>query len=827
MNNRSIPAHSYSPHGSQEELLPRQKRYEIDETVFYSQRTLKPSTEERYIRKAASLLDVRGTDDSPLCQRSLSKWSVNKPLLSSESRQEEIESPHFALPKTSEELKVHTTQPSVTKKTTEEEKPFHIGAEKVLAKLKSIMEGESIRDRLLNACLGCFYKLSDITSDRKWLKYLSERIKQVDKFSEQCWNYHPQVIRTVIQHILFSYFLAVQRYEPSIQSLNSEPLTSMENEIKSILKHYYWKFGAEQFRKIFDSKTYPNKSKTVWQFGRQQLPDFDFNVVSRTLEVHFSQRNHKYLPNIVRQILNTTSDTVLEDILGFNQEEQQKMADRSEQNRLLQLFTHRSLSPHFTPVQTMKGLQNYGNTCFAAASTWLILCSTYLSLLSEIAPDSTEHGPLSSITEQDMGEDYISLTSWEDAIGLNSLSPELCLSLLRHENNRDKQIRLLQTGLTKCLATMASQYHEKQYPDMQATYKQLLDLCIQGAIQDNFSGFENFTEFYIKRMETHFEKMEADNKKNKKSERASDSDTKNESSIFQPKHLPQQDSPEFLAPLLKLVIPKANLNKCAFRVLTERLVMRNSEILTIADDPLLIPKEGLDTAQMQDTQQPDTFIYSVPVSSEQTESDDFSIQMILDDALSFQNIADAHQKITVKPDDFRHAIQKFPSSLSRTIQTGVEDHKWDVIQERQVLLVAEIPKVITIQPKMLLTPCDRARISEKLVHDKTQEFQLTFRKVSTDKSLPPENVTHKYRILAKVFYVEDDKARTRHYRCLIENDRLPENSELETNDRAVIDDSVIFRVPENKDLSTELGILCMFTAEIVPAPKAHFSDIHV
>ncbi|KEI72652.1 hypothetical protein GV64_19655 [Endozoicomonas elysicola] len=42
--------------------------------------------------------------------------------------------------------------------------------------------------------------------------------------------------------------------------------------------------------------------------------------------------------------------------------------------------------------------------------------------------------------------------------------------------------------------------------------------------------------------------------------------------------------------------------------------------------------------------------------------------------------------------------------------------------------------------------------------------------------LLPEIVTHKYRILAKVIYVEESKARTRHYRCLInEKDRLPKD----------------------------------------------------
>lgn len=829
MDNKNIPAYSYSPHGSQEELLPRQKSFESAETVFYSQRTLKPSTEEPYVRKTSSLLDVRGTDDSPLCHRSPSSWSVHKPLLSSEPKEKEIELTHCALPKTSEELKIHPTQLSATKKTTDAEKPFHIGAEKILANLKRIIKGESIRDRLLTSFLGFGYKLCDITSDRKWLKYLSKKIEEVDTHAEQYWNHRPQEIRTVIQQILFSYFLAVQRYDTSMRSLNPEQLTSMENEIKSVLKHYYWKFGAEQFWEIFDSKTYPNKTETIWYFGRQQLPEFDFDFVSRTLELHFSESKHRCLSDIVQQILNITSDTVLEDILGFNQEEQQEMSDRSEQLRLLQLFTHRPLSQHFTPVQTMEGLQNYRSTCFAAASTWLILCSTYLSLLSEIAPTCrAEHGPHSSIAEQDMNEGYISLTSWEDAIELNSLSPESCLNLLRNENNRDKQIRLLQTGLTNCLMTMARQYHGKQYPDMQAAYKQFLDLCIQGAIQNNFSGFENFTEFYIKRMEIYFEEKEADIKKNENPEETSDPDTEDESSVFQPKHLPQQDSPEFLTPLLKLVIPKENLNKCAFRVLTERRIMRNSEILTITDDPLLIPREVLDTAQMQDALAPDTFIYSVPISFEQAERDDFSIQMALDDSLSFQNIANSNQKITIKPDDFRHAIQNFPSSLSRTIQTGIEDHKWDVIQERQVLLVAEAPKVITIQPKMFLAPCDRARIAERLAHDKAQEFQLTFRKVGADKNPLPEIVTYKYRILAKVFYVEEGKARTRHYRCLInENDRLQMDSELGMNDRAVMDDRVIFRVPENKEISTELGILCMITAKIVPDPKTHVKGIDI
>ncbi|KEI72653.1 hypothetical protein GV64_19660 [Endozoicomonas elysicola] len=40
------------------------------------------------------------------------------------------------------------------------------------------------------------------------------------------------------------------------------------------------------------------------------------------------------------------------------------------------------------------------------------------------------------------------------------------------------------------------------------------------------------------------------------------------------------------------------------------------------------------------------------------------------------------------------------------------------------------------------------------------------------------------------------------------------------NDRAVMDDSVIFQVTDKKELSTGLGILCMFTAGIVPCPKS-------
>ncbi|WP_419835752.1 hypothetical protein [Endozoicomonas atrinae] len=560
-------------------------------------------------------------------------------------------------------------------------------------------------------------------------------------------------------------------------------------------------------------------------------PWYDYDAIPKTLTKLLAPTATEltHLP-VLRDLISIKADKAdmdTETALGFGEQAMQKMAERREEQRLLNLFTHCPLSTNFSPADSIEGFLNFNNTCFAAVSTWQILVSSYIHLISPSShPQAIECPPEDVNTEQDEG--YISLTSGEKATPLNSLSPEECLTLVKKESDRDTKTVLLTAATRKCLVTMESQYRKKQYPEMQNTYERFLTLCTACASDDIFVGFEDFHERYIEFISSQLLEKEAEGKKTGNKQSTEEPDQEDKLPVFPLKYLPQQDSAEFLASLLKLVLPREQLNKCAFRLLTERMVMRGPDILTITDDPRTTPANTPEVSPIKDSVNPDTLIYSVPVSLEQTERHNFSIQMILDDALSLKNITEgAPQKITLTPNNFRYAIRNFPSSLSRAKETGMSNQLWDVLQERQVLLVEDAPEVITIQPKMVHELCDRAKIAEKLAHDDTKEFQLTFRKCSPDAERPLEDITQKYRIVAKVFYVEEGEARTRHYRCLINGrERLPDSDEHKVVDSIVMDDKNVFIAPPNHEHLIQLGILCMFTAEKIPSPTSRMEKAY-
>ncbi|MBO9481172.1 hypothetical protein [Salinisphaera sp. G21_0] len=819
MDSQISPECTYAASGSHEPLLPEQQSADQATTVFNPKRALKRSNEECCVRKTSSLINLKEIKDSlhaRLCQRSTSNQMVCGLRIPSSRPQQKDISP---LPvEISIEQVTLNDQPATTGKSriikdekSEPEKDLEIGRLEIINSLQAIIKGEGVWEKITHSLIRCCADLEQGEEDEEWLDYMCLKIQVIDENPKKYWNYYPRALRSIIQEIIYTTLKTIHRYRGSMPDVNPEHLDSLNNGIQQILKKYYQRFGEEWFCQILNPGTYMKRTM-IHPSQYSVIPWYHYEVIPKTLTRLLAPTSATlaYLP-VLWALKNEV--TAIETALGFDAQAIQEMADRKEQQRLLKLFTHRPLDTLLSPVDSMEGFSNFGNTCFAAVSIWQILASRYIHLLAaSLHQQAIEDDPG---TELDHNEGCISLGPGKKAIPLKKLTPEVCLTLIKKASDIKVKKQLLTDALRKCLVTMENQHLKKQYSKMQKTYELFLTLCSACASDNIFMGFENFHENYVEYITTRLLLQKTENKKNTESDFSQQLDQGNELPVLPLNKLPPQDSAEFLAPLLELVIPAEQLKKCAFRVLTERQIMRDSDILMITDDPRTTPVNTSGVSQVEDIVQPDTLIYSVSVSPEQAERDDFSIQMILDNALSLKDIPDnEHQKITIDCINFRHAINNLPDPLSRAKETGTGDLLWDVLQEREVLLVEDVPEVITVQLKVLSDPCDRAKVAEKLAHDVTQDFQLTFRKASPDASLPPEDVIQRYRIVAKVFYVEDRDVRTRHYRCLINGrDRLPENDEQPVIDQVVMDDQRVFIAPQNQEDLYQLGILCMFTAE--------------
>ncbi len=399
----------------------------------------------------------------------------------------------------------------------------------LMKNLKTIVVGEGAWQRVLNCGLGCFYDTFDTTTDKDWLKYLQRWVRVADYFTERFWHRKPELGRELIHLILFTTFRAVQRFDYATWQMNSERVAAIEDDIKTILKHYYCHYGAREFKKIFDHDTYPKKTSVVYDVRNYEYPEYDFDVVKKTLAEHFKQKKRKYLPDFVPCLLNASSDRELEDILKLTSEERQRVV-KHKGSDTADLFSQFSLSKQFTRVQSMQGLKNYGSTCFVAASVWPIICSPYSAYLSAAEG-------MKQVTKSDQ-----------------QLTAEQCLSQLRGETtNNEQQVQLLQIGLAKCLSTLIRLYQLGVHSAMQRTYKQLLDLCIQGAVKGIFDGFESFDELLV-RIAGQKRVHRCNNEESAMIQRGTPA--------IQAWHLQQQDCAEFLAPLLHLVLNKENLHKC-------------------------------------------------------------------------------------------------------------------------------------------------------------------------------------------------------------------------------------------------------------------------
>ena len=646
-----------------------------------------------------------------------------------------------------------------------------ISSMQLMKNLQTIVDGEGWR-KVINCGLSCYYGVNDATTDQHWLEYLHEHIERVDRLPVTYWHNKPNSLRLVVQHILFSTFRAVQRFNYTSKHVSHVPVAAIEDDIKTILKQYYCEYGAKEFWRIFDYKTYPHKSSDCNENGSYWYFKYDFDEVRRTLAEHFNQTNSKYLPDIVRRLLNAGSNCSLEDILELTEAQCQRRA----RNERLSLFAGGSLSEQFARVQCMQGLKNFGSTCFAAASVWPIICSPYCTFLDISSEDANEQSPTIALPD-----------------------PKECLCLLSNETSKDQQIRLLRMGLAKCLTTLARQYRLEQYLAMQSTYKLLLDFCIQGAAQGNFKGFEDFEVVLSQRLSL---------AKKTRRQRSKNSEEKPRRMVtVHPRHLPQQDCAEFYESLLQVVLPREQLHKCAFRVLTERQVVSQGNTVTITDNPQL-GTQTTEAEQSVDLSVPDTLIFWLPVAPEQADREDFSLQMLLDQAFTFQNVSHRNQRITVRQDSFRHTVQ----NCSLAPGLDIKEKEWDIVSERQVLLVNEAPRVITIQPKIPTEFTQRAAIAQKLASDQARELTLSFRKISADDTLPPETITHSYRVRARVFYVESSGSRVRHYRCSIHDEAWGE---------LLIDDGNVYQPDGGQNDCTKRGILCLMVLEHAGANDAY------
>lgn len=740
------------------------RNYGSNEALLLNQNVAEPSAAIKVVEP--TLAGVDKTSDSPDSERScLSHRSIsvspvsrlpippNSPAISRQSDSTESSVEPVCEANNSEKLTSSNT------------KGICISSMALMENLKTIVVGKGVWQRVLNCGLGCFYDTFDTTTDKDWLEYLQRWVRVVDHFTGLFWQRKPEPVREVIHLILFSAFRAVQRFDHVTRQTNSERVAAIEDDIKTILKHYYCHFGAREFKKIFDHNTYSKRTGVVYDVRNYEYPEYDFDVVKKTLAKHFKQKKRKYLPDFVQRLMNASSDQELEDILKLTSEERQRVV-KYKGSDTADLFSQFSLSEQFTRVQSMQGLKNYGSTCFVAASVWQIICSPYSAYLS--AAEGMRQATNIKSDQQ--------------------LTVEQCLSQLRSETtNNEQQVQLLQLGLAKCLSTLIRLRQQGMHPAMQRTYKQLLDLCIQGAVKGIFDGFESFDELLV-RIAGQKRVHRCNNEESAMIQRGAP--------VIQARHLQQQDCAEFLAPLLQLVLNKENLHKCAFRVLTERQVMKNGEIVTITDDPQI-------SAQVtQDGQSPpDTFIFSLPVVPELADRDDFSVQLLLDQAFSYQNVAHRQHSITVQRSSFRHAVQHFPQVLEWDME---KEEEWDILRERQVLLVREVPEVITIQPKMPAEFSQRAAIARRLNNDQAGEITLTFRKISPDDSL--ETVKCNYRVCTRVFYVEDGVTKVRHYRCAI-NDA--------TKGQLLIDDLDVYRTDGDLNDCSKCGILCLMVLKQV------------
>ena len=754
MVNKTVSIRSFNSHGSNEALLVNQ---DDDVVRSSSARKLKATA----VEQSTGMSDSSSSGERAcLGHRSTSSLSTGSLLLPPSQTISRLGN--------STDSSENSTSAVDNKKTdTPEPAGIIIGAMQLETNLKTIIAGQGVCKKVVNCGLGCFYDARDTTTDRQWLLFLHRSICFVDRYAETYWGSKPEEPRILIQHILFSTFRAVQRFDYVSRYVSHVPVKAIEEDIKTILKHYYCQFGVEEFRRIFDHKTYPYTSNPVYENGHYRYSEYDYDVVSETLAEHYQQKSHKYLPDFVRRLLNADSDSALESVLELTEAQQQRRA-KNERVKLMKLFVEGSLSDQFTRVHCMQGLKNYGSTCFAAASIWPIICSPYCALLAA-----------------NSGEPQVGVALPDSA--------EQCLKQLRSETSKDQQVRLLQAGLAKCLTTMAHKHRQEQYLSMQSTYKLLLELCIQGATQGNFAGFEGFDALVSRRLSQQKKVLGYYNKTLVAKPY--------QTPVVHVRHLPQQDCAEFFAPLLQVVLPAEQLQKCAFRVLTERKVMRLGSIVTITDNPQSCT-QSTEAGQSADQAQPDTFIFPLPVAPEQAERDDFSLQMLLDEVLSFQNVAHDQQRISVRQDSFQHTVQDFPLASDQEMK----EQEWDILSERQVLLVNEAPEVITIQPKIPPGFRQRAVIAKQLASDQTRAVSLTFRKVNADKTLPPETITHNYRVCAKVYYVEKTGTGVRHYRCSINDEKWGE---------LLIDDEDVYQPGSGQNDCPRRGILCLIVMERV------------
>ena len=754
MVNRTVSTRSYSNNGSNEALLLNHD--DGNAVQSGTARKLVTTVAEQSIGLSSN---SSNSEKTSLSSRSVSSVSTRSLMLPSPGGQN---IPRHSQPHDSTKTGTRQAEKRISGGFGSE--GLSISSMQLMKNLQTIVDGEGW-GKVINCGLMCYYGFYDNTTDQQWLEYLHERIERVDRLSATDWHNKADGLRVLIQHILFFTFHAVQRFNYTNKYVSHVLVAAVEEDIKTILKQYYCEYGTKEFWKIFDHNTYPFKNSDGNENGNYWLVVYDFDMVRKTLAEHFNQTNDKYLPDIVRRLLNAGSNCSLENILELTEAQCQKRT----KNERLSLFTERSLSEQFTRVQCMQGLKNFGSTCFAAASVWPIICSPYCTLLDISSEDAT--GQPSTTPLPDTNEQY--------------------LCLLCNETSKDQQIRLLRMGLAKCLTTLARQYRLGQYLAMQSTYKLLLDFCIQGATQGNFKGFEDFEAVLSQRL-SHLKRARQHRSKNSV-------ERPHRTVVVHPKHLPQQDCAEFYGSLLQVVLPREQLHKCAFWVLTERQVVSQGKTVTIIDNPQL-GKQTTEAEQSVDLALPDTLIFWLPVAPEQADREDFSLQMLLDQALTFQNVSHRNQRITVRQDSFRHTVQNCPLAPDR----DNKEKEWDILSERQVLLVNEAPRVITIQPKIPAEFDQRAAIAQKLASDQARELTLSFRKISADDTLPPETITHSYRVRAKVFYVDSSGSAVRHYRCSIHDEKWGE---------LLIDDGNIYQPDGGQNDCTKRGILCLMVLE--------------
>nr|MDT0253231.1 hypothetical protein [Endozoicomonas sp.] len=494
-------------------------------------------------------------------------------------------------------------------------------------------------------------------------------------------------------------------------------------------------------------------------------------------------------------LIATPTETGIQNSFKITEEEitavKIRHAEISEKKRLEKSFTTHPLKESLELTKVVKGFSNLKNTCFIAAPL-IGFIQFYLPYLS----------PLFQVNE---GEELTEATNFDQRI-------------------------------TQYVLSIGDLLRQEKFSRMNEIYKEFIELCIDGAKKGWFGGFENFQKQLASKSKKKGEDAASVNRKpppetpnptrtgylqnvfsNFRSVRNEPStinenttmmeqeinqlphkpesitDNKNNSQTnrkpvdFTPKDLAEQDSVEFLCSILQIISRTTYSPELSYYEMFEKTVISDGHELTI------VKFNTTGTAPEQ------TMIYKLPISSEISLKDGFSLQMLLDDVMISKPPVE-EQDTSVEPEDFKYTREgQYIGSVPLKKDTKEEGKStWQITEERTILVAPKAPELIIIQLTLPGNLHERAAIAERLLKDSSQMVSITFRNEDTR-----EDEIQKYEKVCTVFHAEHspETKMARHFRASIKHPYW---------DWLLFDDLNAYSIPEDTDVNVDCGAPSMY-----------------